>query len=168
MRADWRRLLAFGFGSGLAAQAPGTWGTLATVPLFLLLTLLFPPIFICALGLPLFLLGVWVCGHVGDELGIEDYGGIVFDEIVAYLMVLGLVYEVHMALWQHVLVFGLSFGLFRLFDIFKPFPIGMLEKRIRGGFGVMLDDVLAAVYTLVVYFLIRNFSGDLLHTAHHW
>lgn len=154
VRRDWRRLLAFGFGSGLAAHAPGTWGTLVALPLFLLLQAFFPSIFIFALTIPLFLLGVWVCDQVSRELGVDDHGGIVWDEIVAFLLVLSLVFNRNMVWWQALLACLLAFGLFRLFDIVKPFPIRILEKRVPGGLGIMLDDIFAAIYALLAFHLL--------------
>lgn len=160
MLGDWRRLLAFGFGSGLAQKAPGTVGTLVAIPIYWFLQLLFPWIVIFALTLPLFILGVWVCNKVSLDLGVEDHGGIVWDEIVAYLMVLSLVFnhhyqqDGHLSLGMVLIATFLSFGLFRFFDITKPFPIRRLEQKIPGGFGIMVDDVFAAIYTLIVFKLI--------------
>jgi phosphatidylglycerophosphatase A len=130
--------LALGFGAGLAPKAPGTMGTLVAFPLFCLL-----------LGSPLYwvwaalflALGVWACGVAGRALGVHDHGGIVWDEVAAFLLVLP---------FAPVSPAGyiLAFVLFRLFDIWKPFPIGWLDARVKGGLGVMLDDVLAAVYSI--------------------
>lgn len=149
-RPTWRFVLsrpahfmAFGGGSGLSPRAPGTAGTLAAfLPYWLLASWLSRPAFTLLL-LGAFALGVHWCGKTGQALGAEDYGGIVWDEIVAFMLVL---------LWipQGTLWFGAAFLLFRLLDIWKPFPIRQLERRIKGGFGVMLDDLLAAGYTLAI------------------
>lgn len=133
--------LAFGFGAGLAPRAPGTFGTLATLPLYFLLAGLPPAAYwgIVSLG---GLLGVWACDRTGRALGVPDHGGIVWDEIIAFLLVLPFAPQTW---WGY----ALAFALFRLFDIWKPFPIAWLETRIKGGLGVMLDDVLAAAYAIV-------------------
>ncbi|MBC7780779.1 MAG: phosphatidylglycerophosphatase A, partial [Proteobacteria bacterium] len=107
-----------------------------------------------ALGLPplvhllgialLFALGVWACGAANRALGVNDHGGIVIDEVVAFLLVLWAVPAVWWA-WMA------AFVLFRLFDIVKPFPIGWCDRHLKGGFGVMFDDLLAALATLLVF-----------------
>lgn len=132
--------LALGFGSGLAAKAPGTFGTLVALPLFGLFCLL-PEIWHLPLLAGLFVLGIALCQRTGQALGVADHGSIVWDEIVAMLLVL----EFTPAHW---LCWGLAFALFRLFDIWKPFPIRQCDARIKGGLGVMLDDLLAAGYAL--------------------
>ncbi|MCC5791545.1 MAG: phosphatidylglycerophosphatase A [Legionellaceae bacterium] len=129
--------MAFGFGSGLARFAPGTWGTLAAIPLYLLMAHLTPFSYamLCLLGL---LYGVWCCGYVADALGVHDYKGIVWDEIVGYWFTMALVPPSFAAvLW--------GFILFRFFDITKPPPIRWVDQQVHGGLGIMLDDVLAAV-----------------------
>lgn len=131
--------LALGFGSGLSPRAPGTAGTLAAFPLFWLLA--DHPFY--WLWIAAFLVvGVWACDVTGRDLGVHDHGGMVWDEIAAFLMVL----PFSPAGWFGAI---LAFALFRLFDIWKPFPIGWLDARVPGGFGVMLDDVLAAGYAIV-------------------
>lgn len=151
----WQRMLAFGFGSGLARKAPGTMGTLVAIPIYLLLAACLPPIFIFALTVPLFVLGVWICHRVSLELGVDDHGGIVWDEIVAYLLVLSLVFN-QRSLMGSLAALVFSFALFRFFDITKPFPIRTLERKIPGGFGIMIDDVFAAIYTLIVFGVVRG------------
>ena len=148
---SWQRMLAFGFGSGLSRKAPGTMGTLVAIPIYLLLVWCLPSIFIFALTVPLFGLGVWVCHCVTLELGVEDHGGIVWDEIVAYLLVLSLIFNHHMGVVASLAALVFSFALFRLFDITKPFPIRTLERHIPGGFGIMIDDIFAAIYTLIAF-----------------
>jgi phosphatidylglycerophosphatase A len=131
--------LAFGFGSGLSPKAPGTVGTLVAFPLYWLLS--GSPYY--WLWIALFLaVGVWICGFTGRALGVADHGGMVWDEIAAFLLVLPFAPQTWVG-------FLMAFVLFRLFDIFKPFPIGWLDARLKGGLGVMLDDVLAAVYAIV-------------------
>jgi phosphatidylglycerophosphatase A len=131
--------LALGLGTGLSPKAPGTVGTLVAFPLFGLL--LASPYYWLWAGAFL-VVGVWACGVTGRDLGVPDHGGIVWDEVAAFLLVLPFA--------PHSLAgYALAFGLFRLFDIWKPFPIGWLDARVKGGLGVMLDDVLAAVYSIV-------------------
>jgi phosphatidylglycerophosphatase A len=136
-------LIAFGFGSGLAPAAPGTAGTLfAWAVGWLLLATFSPAVLLGALGV-CFLLGIWACQVTGKSLGIPDHGGMVWDEIVAFLVVLALLPKSFA--WQLA-----GFVLFRFFDILKPPPIRWFERRYKGGFGVMFDDLLAAGYTLIV------------------
>ncbi|MBA2657925.1 MAG: phosphatidylglycerophosphatase A [Tatlockia sp.] len=134
--------IAFGFGSGLMPIAPGTWGTLAAIPLYLLLVGLPLPIYLLVTALA-FILGIWVSSKVANELGVHDYGGIVWDEVVGYLLTMTMV-PVGIV-WMIA-----GFLLFRLFDIWKPQPIRLVDKRVKGGFGIMLDDVLAAVPAWVI------------------
>lgn len=143
-------LLAFGLGSGLSPRAPGTAGTLAAVPLWLLLQGMSLPAYL-ALLLALFVFGCWVCGESARRLGVHDYGGIVFDEVVGLLITcLPLLPDLgwtHGNPWWWLLA---SFLLFRLFDIWKPWPIRWLDRQVGGGFGIMIDDVLAAVYAALL------------------
>lgn len=129
--------LAFGFGAGLAPRAPGTVGSLLAIPVYLLLAPLSAPWYL-ALVAGLLLLGVWATGRCERDLGAHDHPGIVFDEIVGQLIALFLA-PVH---WVWLLI---GFGLFRLFDIWKPGPIRWLNNRVPGGWGIMLDDVAAGI-----------------------
>jgi len=132
---------ALGFGAGLARKAPGTWGTLVGVPLYFLLAPLGATAYwLIAAGC--LAVGVWFCGKTGHDLGVHDHGGIVWDEIAAILLVLPFAPPTW---WGFVL----AFALFRLFDIWKPFPIAWCDARLSGGFGVMFDDVLAAGYAVL-------------------
>ncbi len=134
--------LAFGFGSGLSPFAPGTVGTLVAIPFTFLLKSLGPTGFWIALIL-LFLLGVKLCSHVSQKLGVHDHGGIVWDEMVGYWLAVAFV-PLH---WTWLLA---AFVLFRFFDIFKPWPIRQMDKKISGGFGIMVDDVVAGLFTLLI------------------
>jgi len=135
-------LIAFGFGSGLAPKAPGTVGTLLGLPLFGLIIAVAPDLpNRIALIIATFLLGVWACGRTGRALGVADHGGMVWDEIVAFALVL--LFTPSGWLWVAV-----AFGLFRLFDILKPWPIRLADTRLKNGFGVMFDDLLAAGYAI--------------------
>ncbi|MES0874182.1 phosphatidylglycerophosphatase A family protein [Sinimarinibacterium thermocellulolyticum] len=139
-------LIAFGFGSGLSPVAPGTFGTLVGILLFLPLSLLDAQVYAAVVAL-LFAFGCWVCGESARLLGVHDHGGIVFDEIVGYLVAaapLTLFPDLTTVAFVGGLV--LAFALFRLFDVCKPWPIGVLDRRVRGGFGIMLDDLLAGAF----------------------
>jgi phosphatidylglycerophosphatase A len=137
-------LIAFGFGSGLAPRAPGTVGTLLGAPLFWLIAAAVPdwPNRIILL-IAAFLLGVWACGKTGRALGVADHGGMVWDEIVAFALVL--LFTPAGWLWM-----ALAFALFRLFDILKPWPIRAADRHLKNGFGVMFDDLLAAGFAIAV------------------
>jgi phosphatidylglycerophosphatase A len=143
--------LAFGLGSGLAPRAPGTVGSMLgvalawwTLPLGLELRFL--------VALALILSGIWICGESARRIGVHDHPGIVWDEIAAIYLLL-LVPPVNLFAW------ALAFGLFRLFDIFKPWPIRDLDHRLRGGTGIMLDDLVAALYAAIIL----GFGGWLMH-----
>jgi phosphatidylglycerophosphatase A len=137
--------LALGFGAGLSPLAPGTVGTLAAWPLGALVS----PAYLALAAAPLFALGVWACSVTGRHLGVADHRAMVWDEIVAFWLVLALLPRDFG--WQ-----AAGFALFRLFDIAKPPPIRAFERRFHGGFGVMFDDLLAAAYTLIVLALIKR------------
>lgn len=135
-------LLAFGFGSGLSPFAPGTMGTLVAIPFLFPLKGLGETGFWIALVL-LFLLGVLVCGQASRKLGVHDHGGIVWDEMLGYWLSAAFI----PLQWQWLLA---AFVLFRFFDIVKPWPIRLLDSKVGGGFGIMIDDVVAALFTLIV------------------
>ncbi len=149
-RPSWRFVLghpahfiAFGGGAGLSPAAPGTFGTLLALPLFHVLSPLLDPWSFLVLVVALFWLGTWACAVTGHALGVADHGGMVWDETVAFLLVLFFVPAT--GYWQ-----AFAFLLFRLFDIFKPPPIRYYDRVLKNGFGVMWDDLLAAGYTLLV------------------
>jgi len=139
---------ALGFGTGLSRVAPGTVGTLVGLPLFLLLRDLAFPVQLLVLA-GLFVVGCHICDVAGQALGVPDHGGIVWDEIVAYAMLLTAMPQ-SWGWWIG------AFVAFRFFDILKPPPIGWLDRRFKNGFGVMLDDLMAAAYAIAVLVLIRN------------
>ncbi|MGL6162494.1 phosphatidylglycerophosphatase A family protein [Microbulbifer sp.] len=144
-------LLAFGFGSGLAPRAPGTFGTLAAVPIWLLLQPLAPALYL-AVVVAAALLGFYLCEAASKKLGVHDHSGIVWDEMVGYWLTMFMAPSG----WIWALY---GFALFRLFDIAKPQPIGWADRRVPGGVGIMLDDILAAVYAAVVLQLTALFIG---------
>lgn len=135
--------IALGFGAGASRFAPGTVGTLLAFPLWWLLGPGYSSLEILAIIVLLFGIGVWACELTGRHLGVPDHGAMCWDEVVAFLAVLAVVPADPW--WQLA-----AFFLFRAFDVVKPPPIRELERRVKGGLGVMLDDVLAAGYTLLV------------------
>jgi phosphatidylglycerophosphatase A len=139
--------LAFGFGSGLAKKAPGTFGTLAAIPVYLAIVQANSLLAYSLFTLVVTLVGVWICGQAAEKLGEHDFGGIVWDEIAGYLITMWLV----PFSWEAV---GLGFVLFRMFDIFKPWPIRWIDRQVHGGLGIMLDDVLAGVFAGGLLFFI--------------
>lgn len=132
--------IALGCGSGLAPKAPGTFGTLFGWLTFPLLALLDTPALWAVLALS-FGLGVWAIGKTGAALGEVDHGSIVWDEIVPFWALLALTPQTF--LWQLA-----AFALFRLFDITKPWPASYFDRHVKNGFGVMMDDVVAAAFAL--------------------
>lgn len=142
-------IIALGFGTGLSPKAPGTIGTLLAFPLYIVLLRWLNPLGVLLLCVVLFLIGIWASERTTRAMGVQDPGSITWDEIVAFLIVL--VFTPAGWLWQL-----LAFGLFRFFDIVKPPPIRYVERRVKGGLGVMLDDLLAAGYTLLLLAAIRS------------
>ena len=142
---------ALGFGSGLVSKAPGTFGTLVGLPLFWLIAdyALSTQLIIIA---ALFIIGIYICDKTGKALGVADHGAIVWDEIVAMMLVLSFT-----AL--DAFAWFIAFLLFRLFDIWKPFPIRQFDAALKNGFGVMFDDVLAAIYAIFALRLFYNIFG---------
>ena len=141
--------LAFGLGAGLSRYAPGTVGTVVAVPFAWLLMQMPPALYWAALA-ALFLLGVWLCGAASRMLGRHDPGNIVWDEMVGYWLTVALLPMT----WGWWLA---GFVAFRFFDILKPWPIRRLERVVGGGLGIMLDDVLAAVYAMLILAAAQQF-----------
>ena len=138
--------LAYGFGAGLSPKAPGTMGTVVAIPIYLLLLYTGTGGYYAFLAVAL-VAGVFICGYTAKRIGVDDPKGVVWDEIVGYLItMLGLPPGV---VW---LVGG--FLLFRLFDIWKPWPIRWIDRNVKGGLGIMADDVVAAVFACLILNLI--------------
>lgn len=141
-RLDW---LAVGFGSGLSPVAPGTFGTLLAIPLYAALAQLnffgfmLATLLVCLVGIP-------ICGLAAKRAGVHDHPAIVWDEFAGYLVTMALPTYWFGFSWHYVLP---GFLLFRLFDILKPFPIKWLDQHVKGGFGIMIDDLLAGVFASV-------------------
>ena len=138
--------LALGFGSGLSPKAPGTMGTLAAVPLVILCANLSLNTFI-AITVLISLIGIWICDKASKDAGVHDHGAIVWDEIAGYFITMIAI----PITWQTLLV---GFIIFRIFDIIKPWPISIADKKVGGGFGIMLDDIIASILALTLMHLI--------------
>jgi phosphatidylglycerophosphatase A len=149
---NWRHCLAFGFGSGLAKYAPGTFGTLVAIPLYLAISAL-PAWLYAVTVVAAFALGVWICDTVSRDLGVHDHGGIVFDEFVGFWITMFLVPPSAPAVLA-------GFVLFRLFDIWKPGPIRWCDRNVQGGFGIMVDDVAAGVVACAALHLLWYALGS--------
>lgn len=134
-------LLAFGLGSGALPKAPGTWGSLAAIPLYYLFFAWLPFWAYWALVLVSFIVGIWLCGKTSDDLKVHDHGGIVWDEFVGMWIVLGFYPQGAAGVLA-------AFVLFRFFDVIKPWPISWFDAKMPGGLGIMFDDVLAGVMAL--------------------
>ena len=139
-RSIWRdpvHFLAFGFGAGAVPKAPGTAGTVVAVVLYIPLAELSLPLYSLVLVTG-FILGIWLCGRTAAEIGVHDHGGIVWDEFVGYWLTMFMA----PAGWVWILA---GFVFFRLFDILKPWPVKWVDSRVKGGLGIMLDDVIAGI-----------------------
>jgi phosphatidylglycerophosphatase A len=145
------QLLALGFGSGLSPKAPGTVGTLAAIPFYCLI-FLFPLTVQISIVVISFCLGVYLCQATAHALGVHDHPAIVWDEFVGFWLTMLVLPTFNLPLTFYWLFLG--FVLFRIFDIAKPWPIGYVDKKVSGGLGIMLDDVLAGVYAAMVFAII--------------
>lgn len=133
--------LGFGFGSGLIPLMPGTMGSIAAIPIVLLMTYLPLPAYIFVTVVAA-IAGIFICQKVSDDLGVHDHGSIVWDEIVGMMIVF-----IAIPMSWHSLLLG--FILFRFFDILKPWPISYVDKNVHGGWGIMVDDLIAGVFSLL-------------------
>jgi len=140
------QFLALGFGSGLAPKAPGTFGTLAAIPVYLLLVML-TPIHYAIMVLIMSVAGIYICGKTAADVGVHDHGAIVWDEFVGFFITMFMV----PVSWQSILV---GFLLFRFFDILKPWPISFIDKKMTGGLGIMFDDIVAGLFALLIMQLV--------------
>lgn len=141
--------ISLGFGTGLAPKAPGTFGTLAAIPVYLVLSQFELWVFL-SVTLAITLLGIYACAYTSKALGVHDHSGIVIDEIAGYLITM-IAVPFH---WKWIIA---GFILFRFFDILKPWPISWLDKKVSGGFGIMVDDVLAGIFSLICLHLMVHF-----------
>lgn len=153
---DPAHFIAFGFGSGLAPFAPGTVGSAAAIPLFLLLSPLDWPYFLAAVLL-LSALGIWVCSESSRRMGVHDHPGIVWDEVVGMLITLAPIAhgfwrdEITGPIWLWIYA---GFLTFRAIDVIKPPPIGWLDRNVHGGLGIMLDDIAAGAASALIITLL--------------
>ncbi len=150
-------LLATGFGSGLSPVVPGTMGTLMAVPFYLVLVQL--PLW--GYGLVIIfasLLGIQICQKTSDAMGVHDHGSIVWDEFVGFWITMSVVPLYHLPVldWHWI---AAGFFLFRFFDMVKPWPIRWFDKRVHGGFGIMIDDIVAGIVSAFVLYLLVHFYG---------
>ncbi len=143
-------LMSFGFGSGLSPFASGTFGTLAAIPFYYYMQSLSIAYYLMMVALT-FALGVYICDVTSKALGVHDHGAIVWDEFVGYFITMIAVPSG----WAYIVV---GFFMFRVFDVFKPWPIHILDEKVSGGFGIMIDDVLAGVYALVCIHILIYFG----------
>lgn len=135
-------LASFGFGSGLSPKAPGTVGTLVAIPLWLAFESL-PLLPYSAVVVLAFAFGVFCCGYTAKAMAVHDDGSIVWDEFVGFWITM-------CAVPAEPVWIVAGFALFRVFDILKPWPIKWLDKQVHGGFGIMIDDVLAGVFAAIL------------------
>ncbi|CEZ19999.1 phosphatidylglycerophosphatase A [Candidatus Methylopumilus planktonicus] len=141
--------LALGFGAGLSKKAPGTIGTLVGIPIYLLISSYSFSIQMM-MALLFTIVGIFICNQTAQALKVKDPSAIVWDEISAFFLMLVIAHP----LLNPLKIFEL-FVLFRIFDIWKPFPINYLDKHVGGGLGIMLDDYVAAFFALLIYFSIQ-------------
>ena len=134
--------LSLGFGSGLIKPAPGTWGTIAALPIWWFLLSGLDILYYSLIVLLSFFVGIYLCGYTATALGKHDHGSIVWDEFVGVWIALAFVPT-------SIVSMLIGFAFFRLFDIVKPYPIKLLDKHVHGGFGIMIDDVLAGFFALI-------------------
>jgi phosphatidylglycerophosphatase A len=144
--------IALGLGTGLAPLGPGTAGTLLAFPLFMLLDRWLDPLELLAVIAAFFAIGVWACGRTGRDLGVADHGAMNWDEVVAMMLILLIIPDG----WEWWIF---AFGAFRFFDVVKPQPIRHIDRTMKGGFGVMFDDIVAAFYTLLLVAAVKRFLG---------
>ena len=140
--------IAMGFGSGLSPKAPGTAGTLMSVPLVYFLQQQSVLVY-SLVTLFVLLTGSWVCGYAAKKLQVHDHSGIVYDEVAGFLITMFMVPQS----WSLMLI---GFLLFRFFDAVKPWPISWFDKNLHGGFGILFDDVVAGVISLLCLMLIQH------------
>ncbi|NLS14136.1 phosphatidylglycerophosphatase A [Vibrio sp. SM6] len=150
-------LLATGFGSGLSPLVPGTMGTLAAVPFFLLLAQLPISVYLVIVVVG-FALGVKLCAVTSHDMGVHDHGAIVWDEFIGFWLTMTVMPLCHIPLseWQWIVT---GFVLFRLFDMIKPWPISWLDRHVHGGFGIMVDDMIAGVMAGLALYLVGFYAG---------
>lgn len=144
--------LATGFGSGLSPIIPGTMGTVASIPLYLLIVQLPFAVYIL-ITIVAAVIGITICQKTSDDMGVHDHGSIVWDEFVGFWITMAIAPVVS---WQWILA---GFVLFRFFDMIKPWPISWLDKHVHGGFGIMVDDILAGFMAMICLWGVGHWFG---------
>ena len=144
--------IALGFGPGLAPVAPGTVGTVLAFPIYMLFDRWLDPLALFGVIAVCFAIGVWACGRTGRDLGIADHSAMNWDEVVAMMLIL----LIAPAGWEW---WVFAFFAFRFFDVVKPPPIRHIDRTMKGGLGVMFDDIVAAFYTLLLVAGVKKFLG---------
>lgn len=144
--------LATGFGSGLSPVIPGTMGTVAAIPLYLLMVQL-PFTAYLVITVAAAIIGITICQKTSDDMGVHDHGSIVWDEFVGFWITMAIA---PMVSWQWVLA---GFVLFRFFDMVKPWPISWLDKHVHGGLGIMVDDILAGFMAMIALWGLGHWLG---------
>ncbi|HIF9352946.1 TPA: phosphatidylglycerophosphatase A [Photobacterium damselae] len=145
-------LLATGFGSGLAPIVPGTVGTLAAIPLYWVLAQLPFLLYLLAIVIAT-IIGVTICQKTSDDMKVHDHGSIVWDEFVGFWITMAIAPTIS---WQWILA---GFILFRFFDMLKPWPISWLDKHVSGGFGIMIDDIVAGFMAMISLWFVGYWLG---------
>ncbi len=150
-------LLATGFGSGLSPVVPGTMGTLASIPFYLLLVQLPLAAYILVV-IAASIVGIKICQITSDDMKVHDHGSIVWDEFAGFWITMIVVPLLNIPVfdWKWIVA---GFVLFRFFDMVKPWPIGWLDKRVHGGLGIMVDDLVAGVMSAICLVLVGNWAG---------
>jgi phosphatidylglycerophosphatase A len=152
------QFLALGFGSGLSPRAPGTFGTLAAIPLYVLIFHLSLPLQLFIVFIS-FCIGIYLCQATAEAFGVHDHPAIVWDEFVGFWLTMLVLPFFNLSLSFLYIVIG--FCLFRFFDIAKPWPIGFIDSKVSGGLGIMLDDVLAGIYAAIVFIIVLLALGKI-------
>jgi phosphatidylglycerophosphatase A len=150
----WHPALVLGtwFGAGLLPVMPGTWGSLAALPCAWAIRILWGVTGLAIAALIAFVVGTWAAGTIAKTSGVKDSGSIVIDEVAAQWLVL-------LPASLDPLSYATAFLLFRIFDIWKPWPVGLADRRVPGGLGIMLDDLLAAVYAVLLFVILSAVGG---------
>ena len=146
------KYIATWFGSGLIPKAPGTWGTLAAIPFAFVIVHLFNPFVLLIAATLAFIIGIWAAGAYAKEIEKPDPSEVVIDEVAAIWLVLTFV-PVSLVGWF------IAFVVFRFFDVVKPWPVSLADAKLKGGFGIMADDIIAALYTLLILWLMQFYLG---------
>ncbi len=150
-------LLATGFGSGLSPVIPGTMGTVAAIPFYLLLVQLPLPIYMAIVVISC-VIGIKICQVTSDDMGVHDHGSIVWDEFAGFWLTMLVIPMLGISPFEWKWL-AAGFVLFRFFDMVKPWPIGWLDKRVHGGLGIMIDDIVAGAMAGLALFLLGGYLG---------